>query len=342
MKKITLFSIGLFGSMVLLNAQNVITVDNTPGTQADYDNLQTAISQAANGDIIYVHPSETNYGNINVDKPLTLIGYGHSDPLKKSMVTDINLENLASNTKISGLLIDDDILVKTTNTLENVTIENCLVESVVDIDDGGINNLIMRGNVIFQLGSTVSSSNTYTNALITNNIILNRFIVKNHQSTTFKNNIFLNPTVQPIINQEDESGTLVVQNTIFYYNDSFNTDNPNNDGVSYSNCLTFNLGGVPVTALVGQNNLNNVDPLFVATNDDTNFDPAIDDYNLQTGSLAIGAGVNNENLGIFDGSGFVFDNFGFTEGIPTVTIQAISTAVAPGQNLNVIINTSNQ
>jgi hypothetical protein len=341
MKKITLFSIALFGAMALLNAQNIITVDNTPGAQANYDNLQTAISQAADGDIIYIHPSETNYGNINVDKPLTLIGYGHSDPLKKSMVTDINLENLASNTKISGLFVDDDILVKTTNTLQNVIIENCLVESVIDIDDGGINDLIIRGNVIFQLGSTVSSSNNYTNALITNNILLNRFIVKNHQSTTFKNNIFLNPTVQPIINQADESGTLVAQNTIFYYNDSFNTDNPNNDGVSYSNCLTFNLGGVPVTSLNGDNNLNNVDPLFVATNDNANYDPVLDDYTFQSGSLAIGAGINGEDLGIFDG-GFVFDNFGFTDGIPTVNIQAISTSVAPGQNLNVIINTSNQ
>ena len=52
--------------------------------------------------------------------------------------------------------------------------------------------------------------------------------------------------------------------------------------------------------------------------------------------------MNGEDLGLFDGSGFVFDNVGFTDGIPTINIPAISTTVAPGQNLNVIINTTNQ
>jgi hypothetical protein len=74
--------------------------------------------------------------------------------------------------------------------------------------------------------------------------------------------------------------------------------------------------------------------------DDDNWNPDFD-FHLQAGSVAIGAGVNGEDLGIYDGvTPFLFNNFGFTAGIPTVTITAITEQVAPGDNIEVTIQSN--
>lgn len=345
MRKITLLSLCLIGAIALTSAQNIITVDNSPGSAAQFNDLQSAISQAQDGDIIYVHPSEVNYGVIDVNKPLTLIGFSHSSPEKETMIDDIFLRNNASNTTIQGIHITDFITTDdNTTTIENIVIENCLIDDGIFFPDAGMDGLVFRGNVVRRFGVTTNSAsfNNYSNALITNNIITEDVNVKFFQSTVIKNNIFLGSDgFTPVFNVNDESGNLEVQNCIFFYNRSSSPD-PNDPGVVFNNCLSFNLSSGPVVALQGSNNLDNIDPLFLEDNDNTTFEPFSDDFQLLDNSLAKGAGTNGEDIGLFDGSGFVFNNFGFTNGIPTVNIQAISTTVAPGQNLNVIINTSNQ
>lgn len=344
MKKITLFTMAVLAAISLTNAQTVITVDNSPGSNAQFNDLQSAISQAQDGDIIQVHPSEITYGDIDVNKPLTILGFSHSSSQKRTSINQIFLRNNASNTTLSGLSVTDFISTNdNTTTLENIVIENCFVDDIF-FNDAGMNNLIFRGNIVDRIGTRTNAtgSNNYSNALITNNIITGAVHVKSFQNTTVKNNIFLGPDIfTPIFNVNDESGNLEVQNCIFFYNTSSAPD-PNDPGITFSNCLTFNLSSGQAVALQGTDNLDNIDPLFNEDNDNTTFEPLLDNYVLLNNSLAKGAGINGEDLGIFDGSGFVFDNVGFTDGIPTVNIQAISTTVAPGQSLNVIINTSNQ
>lgn len=344
MKKITLFTMALLGSLTIINAQNVITVDNSPGANAQYSDLQSAISQAQDGDIIQVHPSEINYGIADINKPLTLIGFSHGSPEKETLIDDIFLRNNASNTTIKGIHITDFISTDgNSNVIENIVVENCRIDDGIFFEDAGMNNVSIRGNVISRIGfiSNSTGSNNYSNTLISNNIITNLVTVKSFQSTTIKNNLFLAPDFnRPIFNVNDENGNQEVQNSIFIYQNG-SSPNPNDPGVTFTNCLTFNYSSGPVVELEGVGNLNNLDPLFVETNGNDDFE-VNDDYNLQANSPAIGAGVNGEDLGLFDSGGFTFNNFGFTNGIPTINIQAISTAVAPGQSLNVIINTSNQ
>lgn len=342
MKKITLFSICLLGAIVL-NAQKVITVDNSPGSNAQYNDLQSAISDSntVNGDIIYIQPSETSYGSITIDKSLTLIGFSHSNIDRRSILGRVTLTDGASNTRLSGLQLTDDYWVNdNTSTLTGLIIENCLLTEVY-FYDAGADGVIIRGNVLNYVGFSSATTN-FSNTLITNNIILRQVVVSNFQSVTVKNNVFLSPEFgDPVFNYESDIGSITVQNNILYYATS-STPDPNEPGVIYDNCLTYNIGSGNVSPLTGNNNLDNQNPLFVEDNDNGTFEAATDDFNLQAGSPAVNAGVDGENLGIFDGNGFTFNNFGFTNGIPTVNIQAISTSVAPGQNLNVIINTSNQ
>jgi len=63
-----------------LNATATVwRVNNNPGVDADFSNLQTAINDAAVQpfDTLYVEGSSTSYGDINIHKPLTLIGTGY-------------------------------------------------------------------------------------------------------------------------------------------------------------------------------------------------------------------------------------------------------------------------
>lgn len=345
MNKTTLLTITALSVMVLTNAQTVITVDNSPSSQAQFNNLQSAISQAQSGDILYIHPSETNYGIADINKSLTLIGFSHSSSEKETLIEDILLRNNASNTSIKGIHITDRISTDdNTTTINNIVIENCLIDNFIRFEDAGMDGVIIRGNIINELGNSTTSTtqNNYANTLITNNIIGNQITTRSFQSITIKNNIFLSPnTAAPVENLNDDLGNLEVQNSIFLF-DTTSSPDMNDAGVTFTNCLTFNLSSGTIIELMGSNNLDNLDPLFIEDNDNTNFEALIDNYNLQASSPALNAGVNGEDLGIFDGSNFVFDNFGFTNGIPTINIQAISTSVAPGQNLNVIINTANQ
>jgi hypothetical protein len=326
---------------ITITAQSTITVDNSAGADAQYDDLQTAINAANSGDIIYVHASEVNYSSITIDKPITLIGYSHSDSDKITMVDDITLGENASNTRITGLQVLGDFLVDNSATISNLIIENNFFNGVgtglfIEFRDGGADNVIIRGNVIIgRIGTvaTTATSNTLTNALITNNIVSGTIYVRFHESTTIENNIFLNESL--IRNTSSSTGDLEVQDCIFYASRNSVYD-PNSSGVIFNNCLTFN-DSSGVTNLAGSNNINDTDPLFVSADDDF-FDPLIDDYNLQTGSPALGAGVSGDNIGIYStNTSFQFNNLGFTAGIPTVTITAITSQVAPGGNLQVTI-----
>ncbi len=297
---------------IVANAQNTITVDNSVGSNAQYSDLQSAISAASSGDTIYVHASEINYGNISIDKSLTLIGYAHLSSEKQTLITDIELLDNASNCTFSGLHITDDVYTNNTTMLTGLVIENCYINDDLLFSNGGVDDVIIRGNIIYQIGNTGSNStsNNYSNAIISNNIILYYIGLKNHQSISIKNNIFLSPySSYAVYNAGDDTGSITIQNNILYYNTS-GTYNPNTDGVTFQNCLTYNIGSGSVSALTGTDNQNNQNPLFVEDNDNTAYNAEVDDYHLQVGSPAIGNGVGGIDMGIYDGGSFVFNNVG--------------------------------
>lgn len=318
-----------------------ITVDNSVGANAQYSDLQSAISAAVAGDVIYVHASEINYGIININKELTIIGYSHLNPEKQTLIDDIVLLDGASNSKFSGIHVTDDFYTNNSTTLTGIVLENCYIDSSITFNGGGVDDAIIRGNIIYQLGSTSNSSgnNNYTNTIISNNIILYYIGFKNHQSITVKNNVFLSPYFgYPIYNAGNATGSVTVQNNIFYYNTSSAYD-PNADGVVFENCLTYNIGSGSLTALSGSNNINDQNPLFVSAADAL-YDVAADDYHLGAGSPAIGSGSGGIDMGLYDDSAFTFNNYGYTNGIPTVTITNITDRIAPGANLSVTISTN--
>jgi len=64
-------------SLCLNTFATVRTVSNNPGTLAQYNTIQAAVTAAVSGDTIYVHGSPINYTGFTVtDKRLTIIGPG--------------------------------------------------------------------------------------------------------------------------------------------------------------------------------------------------------------------------------------------------------------------------
>jgi hypothetical protein len=335
--KLPLLVIALL-SVCIVKAQSVITVDNSVGANAQYNDLQNAIDAASSGDVIYVHASELSYGNINIDKPLTLIGFSHSDTDKKTILGYVYLLDNASNTTISGFYISNSLNASNSNVeLTNIIIENNYLVSGIYSGDtrAGINQMIIRGNVLYEVGDTVSVWSNFTNVIISNNIIRHWIYIKYHESATIKNNIFLD-RYHPI-NHGNATGNLEVQNCIFYDN-STSTRDINSDGIVYENCLTYNMGSGSYGILNGTNNKDNQNPNFVSASDDI-FNTT-DDYNLQAGSPAIGTGAGGVDMGIYDGSSFTFNNEGYTNGIPTVKITDITDRIAVGANLSVTISSN--
>lgn len=332
-----------FLSFVLLftfssKAQTVITVDNSVGSNAQYSDLQTAIALATAGDIIYVHPSEINYGDITVDKTLHLIGFAHSDPDKATYIAEITFGENASNSSFSSLHITNRFYINgLSTTLTGLIFENNLIEGSMIFKNGGADNVLIRGNVIDQIGGQLANNSKFTNAIISNNIITNKIYVQNYQSIEIKNNLFLYNVV-PITNQVSTNGSITIQDNIFY-DSSTNTLDVNNSGVIYENCLAYNFGSGNMVALNGSNNFENINPNFVSAADDS-FDAGLDDYHLQTGSVAMGNGVAGEDIGIYNSGSFVFNNFGYTNSIPTVKITAITNSVAIDADVEVTIATN--
>ncbi|MFK7832475.1 MAG: hypothetical protein AB8B52_04290 [Winogradskyella sp.] len=342
MKQITTLSLMFLISSFFINAQTIITVDNSVGANAEYSDLQLAIDEAASGDIIYVHPSELTYGEIIVNKSINLIGFGHSNTLRNTIIEEIVLEDNASNSRFTGLYITDRIDCQNSILqIQDIIIENCRVNNRIDFgsftQDEGVNNVIIRGSVT---GTIMGNA---TDLIITNNIIRSRIIVdENYNSITIRNNIFFRATsgVQvPATNAGNANGSIILQNCIFYDDRGPSDTNNNSPGVIFENCLSYNQGTGNVDLMEGSNNLDNVDPLFVNVNND-DFEAALDDYNLQAGSPAIGSGAGGLDMGLYDNINFVFNNSGFTAGIPSVSITAITEQVAPGGTIEVTIESS--
>ena len=76
MKKIL---ISLFIAATAISAHAIIrTVNNGTVGAGQYTSVQLAVDASAVGDTIYIHGSQTSYGNVTLNKRLVLIGAGHN------------------------------------------------------------------------------------------------------------------------------------------------------------------------------------------------------------------------------------------------------------------------
>ncbi|MEZ4792971.1 MAG: hypothetical protein R2783_05780 [Gelidibacter sp.] len=347
MKTITLF----LGSMLIgmTNfAQTVHTVDNRIGTTAQFSSVQDAADAANEGDFIYVHPSETNYGNLTIRKTLHIRGLGHNPELnggEHAIFTGINLNKddaagtSSSNSTISG--IEANFIGFSSNAnYTNVRVSNCLITSLLDllsctntIADG---NLLLNASIRFS--TTGSTSNVVSNNIFnwTNNSGSFNMITNMNNTNLFLNNIIIISGSSDIFRN---CNLPVVKNNLFLFADDVNAPISvllDNSTVNFQNCLTFSYGAQTIDILSGTDNLDNVNPqlLDLGTPEDPVF--SYDkNYAISSGSPAQNAGEDGTDLGIF-GLGFNFSMNGYPFDLPYPTsINIQNPILQPGGTLQV-------
>ncbi|ARN78025.1 hypothetical protein BST97_08435 [Nonlabens spongiae] len=332
---------------ITLQAQTTITVDNTPGSGAQFSDIQSAVDAASNGDTIYVQQSQSNYGVVVVDKPVTIIGRSALDANFITRIQEIRLTIGSDGTIIRGVSVINGISTvgegganPTTGVISNITITECTTSINLGSDGSSdsydVQNITLSG--INHRGIDLDS--TVSNVLIDNSSIT-ALSASNPSALLVSNCIFeMRSTSQPQIINSNVNGTITITNTIFEGPVSTLRISGN---YSLSFCLLVNVNDPtnPVTVepnTSATNNVNNCifgqDPLFVLNGPipgGQGIFTTIPDFNLQTGSPAIGAGFQGENIGYE--STFNFKRLGKPRNFPEVKITNFTNISQPNGTL---------
>lgn len=145
------------------SAQTIRIADNNPNAPAGpniYATLQAAIDAAAVGDIVYVQPSLTTYGNVTINKRITLRGIGFNtgrDLAYNSATGDITLTNTVDNTTNASGTIIEGICVCTSNARINLGVQTGTFGYT--LRDITISKCVLGGNGLFRTGGNVAADN---------------------------------------------------------------------------------------------------------------------------------------------------------------------------------------
>ncbi|MFN0033220.1 MAG: hypothetical protein ACKVOR_13750 [Flavobacteriales bacterium] len=315
------------GIASVMNAA-VFTVSNNTANPGQYNNFAAAHTAAANGDSIYVHGSNINYGTFNITKRITVIGTGHNPqkqaPLK-SFVDYINMGAGSSRSNIIGLEVYQ--LITANDGIDSLLIQNCKFTNRIYILHSYSDVWTIDGNVFASTGENLKGGCNMGGHQVRNNIFNGQIVDFGNCAQGYSycdHNVFLRNTdmMYNVFN-------WYFTNNIFYrgnphgYAEANNTWNYN---ISYQ-CANNNFPN-------GVGNQVNVNPGFV------NFPVAGDyfsyayDFHITDGQPADNAGNDATDLGVYGGTGDYNQN-----GIPRIPymyeFNITNPVVSSGGNLNV-------
>lgn len=304
------------------------TVNNGSVGAGQYTSVQTAVDASAVGDTIYIHGSETSYGNVTLNKRLVLIGAGHhvkgtqfdfSTKLDWIYLSQGNSTTLPTGSTVKGIEFYGFQGSGGSLDVNNITMERSYISSSVSVLGNG---WICRNNFI----SSIYIQN-FKNIIISNNVITSYIYNSNKPSVIITNNIFLNGGY---INATDYA---TITNNIFIepspltnYTGKQNTWNKNI--MIYADPATYKV--FPPTGNTGVGNLNTVDAQFTATIplNISQLDATKQDWVLLASSIGFKYGTDGTDVGIHGGSYPSPNNTGATN-IPQITSMDIQNSVLP-------------
>ena len=142
MKKIiTIFSLVALLSGTQSVSAKVWRVSNRPlDTDPDYTSLATAISNASDGDTIYVAGSPTSYGSVALSKKLIIIGPGYwldvNDTTQAyqepATITTVTFNAGSEGSVLEGMRIDGSATNLVTINADNITLCKNYVRNTYD------------------------------------------------------------------------------------------------------------------------------------------------------------------------------------------------------------------
>lgn len=358
MKKINLLLLLILGGLFTMKA-TLITVDNMPGSAADYSNLATAITAASNGDTILVYGSAYSYGNITVDKRLTIIGSAGFDPEVSNeanpLLNVISLNNGSDSTIISGFHIGY-ITTNNGHTVNRIGIYNNYFSSTttgIRWYNSSSTDWVIEGN-IFQAYNQNNFIENYNNNSTLNNILIKnnyfetqylRYYVSkyNNSAFTYRNNVF-------VLRNNSGSEMCLSCSSVLFENNIFWMTNSGHTAIaqSCSNCvfnnnIIYNSGGGTMIAIdstgngaSGNNNIINQDPQFVNFVEGNNYTIA-ENYRLTNASPGHNTGTDGMDIGLYGGN-YNWENRKYPKTFPHQEIlNVINNSVPQGTPVNINI-----
>jgi hypothetical protein len=312
MKKILLSLVVTAGVSIVVHSK-VLTVSNNTNSPGQYKDVQAACDAASSYDTIYIHASEFGYGNVDVRKPLILIGEGALPNQQIKLETKIGAINFTHATEQSSIITSSGSKVfgiysnfnlrynKEGIGLSNFTFERCK-GSIMSSGSGHGHSYLYINHFVGMISGT-----TFSNMIVSNSIINNLSFARNGNSNLVSsNNVFRNC----IFGSYAHFHGALISNNIFYapsensaFTTSYSTFNNNifylKDKPTLSNLTTTETG-----------NLFNVDPIF---ENPESFASQVRDYNfeskgphanfkLKTGSPALTLGTDGTQAGIYGGT----------------------------------------
>lgn len=323
----------------------VRTVSNWPSGGAQYSSFDAAYNAAANDDTLMFEGTGLNYTlSQTFNKRLVIIGIGFNPNKQNPLLTQIDratgdgsayiaLGASANGSKFYGISFtgtsagNSFVLFSSFN---NITFENCRFVARFSFNNQTGSNIIFK-NCIFDgdnseniaLGSSAVTSNIlFTNCIFDGYINGNS---NNFITAQIDHCLFLSTSQVPLQNVR----YFNISNSIFMNNATVQS------GTSANNVFNNNvnrLGSMPS----GSNNLNNTNPNFVTYTLGSLYSTG-HNYNLQSGSPAIGAASDATDIGVNGG----FTNFNESgEVLINPIMRAVNiqnTTVQPNGTLNVQI-----
>jgi hypothetical protein len=329
MKKLNLIAATLLVFSSLGSMASVRTVCNNAISAGTFSTFASAQTASSNGDTIYLQGSTNDYGTININKRITLIGAGYNDSAQYNLysyVDAIGFDSVQSTSGASGCSIIGIYIanalnqnydnffgyyspsnvyisrcrINTMNVYNNGwVIENCVVNSSFTIEFNNVSSCIVRGNFIV---SGISGNGTCTGLIIDHNIIEGAF-----------NNI----------------NYAVVSNNIFFY--AHISSSSNTSFNSFSNNITIygSADVLPYGNNSGGNNINNAsNTIFVNAPTSTQNYPNLLNYNWRlNGGTGHNAGTDGTDIGLYGGNYPM--NFTGASTLPQVYYMNINNASVP-------------
>jgi hypothetical protein len=276
-------------------------VSNVPGFPANYNNLQTCVNAAANGDIIIVQGSGANYGDIEVNKQLTIMGPGYflnQNPQTQAVLASAKLNSIYFKNGSSGSILEGMDVVGTLPfyysggpcggeiTYFSIKIDSASVTCISNYWANWIQVSNSTGTIIKScFGDFVFGHTNVSNLQIENSILGQAYV----SNANIMNCLFGFASAS-----SDCLDNCALKNNIII-SGSFNI-------VSSSLNNNIFLSNDPLGANVG-NNLVNIDPNTLFVGYPTQGGNSLDGkFRLKSNSPAIGAGEGGVDIGPFGGS----------------------------------------
>jgi hypothetical protein len=318
------------------------TLDNNIRPTGQYTSWNAAYSAAADGDTIYVYPSPYDYGSFNVAKRLTVVGGGFN-PANPGLITSrISLWVSSASGEdclFSGLDIPNGVncsyRVKYTNCLfnswislaaSNSELSFCWLKHNANVGAGSAptNGFLITG-CTFEGGSFKPASQTdatCSNCVFMGNVAHIDTFINNQIACYFLNCLFVNSGT----GNHTLAGVYSSPVSLSFVNCIMEAIDGLAAAFTYQYCI-FEGSSANISGPGNQQSVNLANVM-----EDVNGG----DYHLVTGSLASGAGLNGEDIGIYGGD-TPFNDLWYLTRLPSITDFDCPAVVDTNGQLNVHI-----